>query len=336
MNYIFALEEGKFDKYICLEDIIDILCCFSEYTTYYVANYLKYYKFHNITIAYYIDVDSAEVLPINNQQEVFLSLFKDITELPLTLNHAREIPIDLVGRLSDVYFIREDLNKLDIFNKFGSPDFTNHKIVDEIDHKKYEDEKILIGRKLYELVVSSRIEVKDKNLINIEAVPNLIGRLFYQFVIKFDKLVLMSTKDFLPKENQFVATIDSKQEYFDLAIESEQQKDEVKVLMEQVKNLKTENEILKAKLNDELNKTNAKLANTPADDVELNPKTQAAVTRLLNVLFHKAQLDISAHKGTTNKNIVNSSISLNAKVTEKPVSHWIKQVQQLSIDTEKI
>ncbi len=79
----------------------------------------------------------------------------------------------------------------------------------------------------------------------------------------------------------------------------------------------------------------AELADNPADEVELNPKTQTAVTRLLNVLFHKAQLDITAHKGTTNKNIVSSSISLNAKITEKPVSHWIKQVQQLRIDTEK-
>lgn len=72
----------------------------------------------------------------------------------------------------------------------------------------------------------------------------------------------------------------------------------------------------------------------PVDEIELNPKTQTAVTRLLNVLFHKAQLDITAHKGTTNKNIVNSSISLNTKITEKPVSHWIKQVQQLRIDTQ--
>lgn len=72
----------------------------------------------------------------------------------------------------------------------------------------------------------------------------------------------------------------------------------------------------------------------PADDADLNPKTLSAVTRLLNVLFHKAELDIKAHKGTTNKNIVNSSKSLNAKITEKPVSYWIKQVQQLRIDTQ--
>ena len=76
------------------------------------------------------------------------------------------------------------------------------------------------------------------------------------------------------------------------------------------------------------------LADAPANDADLNPKTLSAITRLLNVLFHKAQLDITAHKGTTNKNIVNTSISLNAKITEKPVSHWIRQVQQLRIDTQ--
>ena len=90
-----------------------------------------------------------------------------------------------------------------------------------------------------------------------------------------------------------------------------------------------------ADLENQLAQAKAELADNPADEVELNPKTQTAVTRLLNVLFHKAQLDITAHKGTTNKNIVSSSISLNAKITEKPVSHWIKQVQQLRIDTEK-
>lgn len=87
-------------------------------------------------------------------------------------------------------------------------------------------------------------------------------------------------------------------------------------------------------LKNQLSQVKAELANAPADDADLNPKTLSAVTRLLNVLFHKAQLDITAHQGTTNKNIVSSSISLNAKITEKPVSHWIKQVQQLRIDTQ--
>lgn len=90
-----------------------------------------------------------------------------------------------------------------------------------------------------------------------------------------------------------------------------------------------------ANLERQLKQANTALADVPADEAELNPKTQTAVTRLLNVLFHKAEMNIEAHKGTTNKNIVNSSISLNAKITEKPVSHWIKQVQQLRIETQK-
>lgn len=106
--------------------------------------------------------------------------------------------------------------------------------------------------------------------------------------------------------------------------QTEADTDTIEKLKEQIADL--ENQLAQAK---------AKLADKPADEVELNPKTQTAVTRLLNVLFHKAQLDITAHKGTTNKSIVSSSISLNAKITEKPVSHWIKQVQQLRIDTEK-
>lgn len=87
-------------------------------------------------------------------------------------------------------------------------------------------------------------------------------------------------------------------------------------------------------LKNQLAQAKAELATTPADEADLNPKTLSAVTRLLNVLFYKAQLDITAHQGTTNKNIVSSSINLNAKITEKPVSHWIKQVQQLRIDTQ--
>lgn len=88
-------------------------------------------------------------------------------------------------------------------------------------------------------------------------------------------------------------------------------------------------------LENQLAQAKAALADKPADEVELNPKTRTSATRIMNVLFHKAQLDITAHQGTTNKTIVNLSKSLNAKITEKPVIFWIKEVQQLRIDTEK-
>lgn len=84
---------------------------------------------------------------------------------------------------------------------------------------------------------------------------------------------------------------------------------------------------------------NAKLSrqqSTPADeDKELLPNSQAAVTRLLNVLFHKAELEVKAHKGTTNEIIVKLSESLNTKVAENTVGHWIKRVYQLRIDTKE-
>ena len=90
-----------------------------------------------------------------------------------------------------------------------------------------------------------------------------------------------------------------------------------------------------ADLENQLAQAKAALADKPADEVELNPKTKTSATRIMNVLFHKAQLDITAHQGTTNKTIVNLSKSLNATITEKPVIFWIKEVQQLRIDTEK-
>lgn len=90
-----------------------------------------------------------------------------------------------------------------------------------------------------------------------------------------------------------------------------------------------------AELEEQLEKKEAELANQIVNaDKELNPKSIRSVTCLLNVLFYKAQLDINAHKGTTNAKIVSLSKDLNAKITEKPVSDWIKRVQQLRIDTQ--
>lgn len=78
----------------------------------------------------------------------------------------------------------------------------------------------------------------------------------------------------------------------------------------------------------------AKAAN---DDKELTHKSQEAVTRLLNVLFHKAELNIEAHDGTTNKNIYDYSRhpSIETPITKGFISDWIKRVQQLRIDTKE-
>lgn len=339
MDYVIALEEGKFDKYICLSNIIDILCLVStECTSYYIASYLKYHKFHTKAKAYYIDVSSAEVLPIYNQSEIITSLFEDIKNAPLTLNTIREMPIELAGRLGDIYFISDELTNLDVFEKFGYPDFTDMQMMDKLLNENYANEQVIVRKRLHDLALNSQVKIDKNGLISINEIPELISRFFYQFIIRFDSLVLLSIDDFTPKKNQFISTFDNgKLQLFEKSNEDDIdiEQNEVKALREKVKRLAAENEILKAKLNDELNQTKAEVADDTADEVELNPKTQTAVTRLLNVLFHKARLDITAHKGTTNKNIVNSSISLNAKITEKPVSHWIKQVQQLRIDTEK-
>ena len=79
-------------------------------------------------------------------------------------------------------------------------------------------------------------------------------------------------------------------------------------------------------------------ADKPADaDKELTHKSQEAVTRLLNVLFHKADLNIEAHDGTTNKNIYEYSRhpSIETPITKVFISDWIKRVQQLRLDTKE-
>lgn len=75
--------------------------------------------------------------------------------------------------------------------------------------------------------------------------------------------------------------------------------------------------------------------NYDAGNEELNPKTLAAVTRLLNVLLYKASYDISSHSGTTNTNIVEFSKKIRTPITKNTVSKWIKEVQQLRINVEK-
>jgi hypothetical protein len=87
---------------------------------------------------------------------------------------------------------------------------------------------------------------------------------------------------------------------------------------------------------------NAKLRqqnSTPAnDDKELPHNSQAAVTRLLNVLFHMGgHDDLSAHSGTLNQQLVNYSRQERlggASITKNFVSDWIQRVEQLRIDTE--
>lgn len=172
---------------------------------------------------------------------------------------------------------------------------------------------------------NEKLKAKYQELFNKKGAPEA----FYKIKEKLhenDSKRLNECRDRLDKSLLEVQSLNSHCTYLERNLDDTKRKAK---LAQQIADRKI------ADLESQLAQAKAELANNLADEVELNPKTQTAITRLLNVLFHKAQLDITAHKGTTNKNIVNSSISLNAKITEKPVSHWIKQVQQLRIDTEK-
>lgn len=83
---------------------------------------------------------------------------------------------------------------------------------------------------------------------------------------------------------------------------------------------------------------NAKLRqqhSTPADDdKELPPNSQAAVTRLLNVLFHMGGHDLSAHSGTLREQLISYSKHPalgGATISEGFLTPWLKRVQDLRI-----
>ena len=150
----------------------------------------------------------------------------------------------------------------------------------------------------------------------IDEIKTLVTYFHHQFVIKNNNLELVNQDVFSSIKNELTFT---------------NPEPKTDVYHQHIAEL--ESKI--ADLENQLAQAKAALADKPADEVELNPKTKTSATRIMNVLFHKAQLDITAHQGTTNKTIVNLSKSLNATITEKPVIFWIKEVQQLRIDTEK-
>lgn len=104
--------------------------------------------------------------------------------------------------------------------------------------------------------------------------------------------------------------------------------DVIEKLRQKIAGLEAEND----QLNEKLSKQEYRLT----DDKELEPNSQAAVTRLLNVLFYKAGYDVQSHSGTTNKNIVTYSEhpSVNTPITKGFLTPWIKRVQQLRIETK--
>lgn len=95
-----------------------------------------------------------------------------------------------------------------------------------------------------------------------------------------------------------------------------QQIDELEKQLEQAK---ADNDLLRKKLD---------------SNKELQPNSQAAVARLLSVLFYKADYDITAHQGTTNTKIQKLSKEMGMPVGEKFISKWIKIVNSEKLSDE--
>ena len=174
-------------------------------------------------------------------------------------------------------------------------------------------------------IENEKIKAQYQDLFNKKGQPEAFYKI-QENLYKDDRQNLSECENKLDKSLLEVKSLNSHCTYLERSLEQSKRKAELDQHIAEKKILDLESQLAQA---------NAALTDKPADEIELNPKTQTAVTCLLNVLFHKAEMDITAHKGTTNKNIVNLSKSLNARITEKPVSHWIKQVQQLRIDTQK-
>lgn len=90
-------------------------------------------------------------------------------------------------------------------------------------------------------------------------------------------------------------------------------------LEKQLKQAHADNDLLRKKLD---------------SNKEIQPNSQAAVARLLNVLFYKADYDITAHQGTTNTKIQKLSKEMGTPVGEKFISKWIKIVNSEKMGDE--
>lgn len=183
----------------------------------------------------------------------------------------------------------------------------------------------------------------DDDLPDVHRLPHRIIELDYEYLLKKNDILELPYIQELniellgEKYNNNIAEIYKNRRYdlFEYRRSGRIEEEDLRQQKTRLKQYKVKAKAKIADLENQLAQAKAALADKPADEVELNPKTKTSATRIMNVLFHKAQLDITAHQGTTNKTIVNLSKSLNATITEKPVIFWIKEVQQLRIDTER-
>jgi len=199
VSYIIASEEGDYDKYISLSEVLEVICCLSEYTAFYATNYLEHHNFLDKIQAYYIDSNSGKISPIHNAKEIIIELFQDIREIAPTSNITRDLPNDLGSSLCDINFVNDELNNLELLQKFGDHHFTNELDVNSSVYKLYQNEKDVVIEMLNEFALKQP-EINSE-LIPVSQIPELIGRFFHNFIICNDELRLISTTEFMKYES---------------------------------------------------------------------------------------------------------------------------------------
>lgn len=152
-----------------------------------------------------------------------------------------------------------------------------------------------------------------------------------ELTINDDKILAADLKEYLGKNgyffkgfNDFMAIEPAKS----LIDNQELQADSDELVSAQAKIAELEKQLSKAYAD------NALLKKKVEDNKELEPNSQAAVARLLNVLFYKADYDITAHQGTTNTKIQKLSKEMGTPVGEKFISKWIKIVNSEKVGDE--
>jgi len=318
VSYFFSDVPKGYDTHIDLATFLEILISISEYPICSAIEFLQYHEFQNKIQFYYLESISYKPIELVGGGDIVRSILCEIdSNYPLTTRILTELPSYIMDKICNIYFNPIELNELDFLSKLDF-DFTDQRRILDLGMHDYTIQGRLIDEKLSNLVL--QFGIVDKNIkpiqLPIDEIKTLVTYFHHQFVIKNNNLELVNQDVFSSIKNELTFT---------------NPEPKTDVYHQHIAEL--ESKI--ADLENQLAQAKAELADKPADEVELNPKTKTSATRIMNVLFHKAQLDITAHQGTTNKTIVNLSKSLNATITEKPVIFWIKEVQQLRIDTEK-
>ena len=326
MSYIIASMEGEYDKYISLGQLLEVLCCLSEHTAFYITNYLEHHNFLDQVQSYYIDAGDGKISLIDNGHEIILELFREIRDIAPCSNIMRDLTIDLENDLNDIHFIADDLNKLELLQKFGSHTFTNEVVDDDPVRKMYENEKQTVIDKLYNFI--SKDNIVDEHLIPIRIIPEIIGQLFYNFKIYNDALTIVdfnywaaSNGRLIPREVGSKFQLTKKDSLADIDIELKLSEAEIIIDRQQ-----KEIEVLQAQL--------TKRTSQPADDLKGVPhQSYRTVDR---VMYAMAQLT----KEDNSKPFSQNKPSLNASITtilqndgvpleSEAVGKWLSRINDI-------